>query len=157
LHSPRLVGNPTRLKRAPSEGEAVGPLINGICLVPGRDGPGGPGTCPRKSPRRARQGLRSRFNAERGGQAVHPQACYPGREATPGAVGIAQTGSVGAQEGVRTDRHRRLASSYWRDGRQDTRARHQGWRRQAQGRPRHARRGRARCRPLESAHCRSAQ
>jgi hypothetical protein len=39
---------------------------------------------------------------------------------------------------------------YWRDGCSDARARHQGRRRQAQGRPRRARRGGGCDRPLES-------
>jgi hypothetical protein len=46
----------------------------------------------------------------------------------PGTVGRARTRSVGPQEGVKTDRLRGPVPRYWRDGRQDTRARHCRWR-----------------------------
>jgi hypothetical protein len=94
----------------------------------------------------ARQGFRCRHDAERGRQAVHQQACNPGREA--GAVGATRTRSVGSQEGVRPGS---TSHAGWPDGRQDSRARHRGWRRQAEGGLCRTRRGRARRRPLEPA------
>jgi hypothetical protein len=77
-------------------------------------------------------------------------ACDPGREATSGAVGVAETGSVGAQEGVRTIDY----AGWHRDtGRIGVRTRGldiKAGGRQAHGGPRRARRGGGRGRALES-------
>jgi hypothetical protein len=75
----------------------------------------------------ARQSLRCRHKAKRGCQAVHREACYPGCETPPGAVGTARTTGGGPQEGVKLGSTSRTGASILaRDRRQNTRARHQG-------------------------------